>query len=189
LSPKTRILQIATDCVFSGNSDTPYTEKSDHDAIDVYGKTKSLGEVQSKNINHLRCSIIGPEHYRSSFLLEWFLSQKKKSEISGYTNHFWNGITTYHFARICEGIINSNMELPHLQHVLPSDKVTKYDLLNMFSKYYNRNDIEIKPSESEYKVNRILATVNPSANAKIWESAGYSNPPTIEKMIEELSSI
>ena len=38
------ILQIATDCVYSGATGG-YTESSSHDALDVYGKTKSLGEV------------------------------------------------------------------------------------------------------------------------------------------------
>ena len=30
-------------------------------ALDVYGKTKSLGEAYDLNVHHLRCSIIGPE--------------------------------------------------------------------------------------------------------------------------------
>ena len=55
-----RILQIATDCVYSG-AKGHYVESDKHDALDTYGKTKSLGEVSMPNINHLRCSIIGPE--------------------------------------------------------------------------------------------------------------------------------
>ena len=37
---KSRILQIATDCVYSGSKGN-YIEGDKHDAIDVYGKTKS----------------------------------------------------------------------------------------------------------------------------------------------------
>jgi dTDP-4-dehydrorhamnose reductase len=38
-----RVIQIATDCVFSGAHGN-YREDSTHDALDVYGKTKSLGD-------------------------------------------------------------------------------------------------------------------------------------------------
>src|ERR1700722_1108772 len=96
-----RVLQIATDCVFSGRA-SGYDELSAHDPEDVYGKTKSLGEVRSPYVRHLRCSIIGPNGPKS--LLDWFLSQPQGARVAGFTNHFWNGITTLAFARICHGI-------------------------------------------------------------------------------------
>ena len=37
------IIHITTDCVWSGKEGN-YNEDSPHDALDVYGKTKSLGE-------------------------------------------------------------------------------------------------------------------------------------------------
>ncbi|MEY5146150.1 MAG: hypothetical protein RL224_464, partial [Actinomycetota bacterium] len=49
-----KVIQVATDCVFSGLAGG-YTESSPHDPLDVYGKTKSLGEIPSKNVMHLRC--------------------------------------------------------------------------------------------------------------------------------------
>ena len=47
-----------------------YVETDLHDALDVYGKTKSLGECQEPNVYHLRCSIIGPEPKDFKFLIE-----------------------------------------------------------------------------------------------------------------------
>ena len=64
-----RVLQIATDCVYSG-AQGAYVETDLHDALDVYGKTKSLGECQEPNVYHLRCSIIGPEPKDFKFLIE-----------------------------------------------------------------------------------------------------------------------
>ena len=61
------VIQIATDCVYSGATGL-YKESAAHDALDVYGKTKSLGEVPSPAMTHLRCSIIGPENGRSTSL-------------------------------------------------------------------------------------------------------------------------
>ena len=98
------VLQIATDCVYSGTQGR-YLERDKHDALDVYGKTKSLGEVGSPNMHHLRVSIIGPEPLKHVSLMDWFLKQAPGSSITGYTNHQWNGITTLHFARLCHGVI------------------------------------------------------------------------------------
>jgi dTDP-4-dehydrorhamnose reductase len=195
-----QILQIATDCVYSGNTTGFYTESSPHDTTDVYGKTKSLGEISHPNIHHLRCSIIGPEPTKKAFLLEWFLNQPQNAEISGFKNHIWNGITTYHFAKICEGIIENNIELPHLQHIVPynnilgsgwtpADAVDKYRLLQMFAKYYNRSDIVINPIMADKSISRAISTENIELNQKLWQAAKYTGPPSIELMIEEMSNI
>ena len=55
-----RVIQIATDCVFSGRKGH-FLETDAHDAEDVYGRTKSLGEVASNNVMHIRVSTIGRE--------------------------------------------------------------------------------------------------------------------------------
>src|SRR5262245_47600681 len=90
-----RVLQIATDCVFSGTTGG-YTERSEHDALDVYGKTKSLGEAHLSGMHQLRCSIVGPEGRGHVSLLDWFLGQPRGAEVKGFTNHRWNGVTTLH---------------------------------------------------------------------------------------------
>ena len=64
-----RVIQIATDGVFSGESGG-YREDAPHDALDVYGKSKSLGEVPAANVVNLRCSIIG-----AGSLVGWLLEQ------------------------------------------------------------------------------------------------------------------
>ena len=98
-----RVLQIATDCVYSG-ARGDYRESDAHDALDVYGKTKSLGEVHSPMVHHLRCSIIGPELQHHMSLLDWFLGQPEGASLQGFVNHRWNGVTTLHFARLCRAI-------------------------------------------------------------------------------------
>lgn len=182
----THLLQIATDCVYSGLNGH-YYEHDNHDAYDVYGKSKSLGEVQCSNVHNLRCSIIGPEPKDFKFLLSWFLNQKKDSVINGFKNHLWNGLTTLHYAKIVYGIINGEFIPPNVQHIVPLDIVTKYDLLKLFQNYYDRSDILINQHVSEVNVDRTLSTGNSSINNNIWSLAGYSNPLKISKMIKELS--
>lgn len=183
---KINVLQIATDCVYSGSKGS-YIETDQPDALDVYGKTKSLGEVPSSDFMHLRASIIGPETNSQNSLLEWFLSQKNNVSLSGFTNHLWNGVTTLHFAKICQGIIKQDKKLSKLQHIVPSDKVNKYTLLKIFAKAFNRKDLKISPIKAPTSVNRSLGTSHDTINRKLWKNAGYKNPPTIEDMVEELA--
>lgn len=182
----TRVIQIATDCVYSGR-DGNYDERAAHDATDVYGKTKSMGEVRSPKVIHLRCSIIGPEVRGFVSLLAWFLKQDANATLNGYRNHRWNGVTTLHFAKICAGIIRQAPTLPHVQHVVPSGDVTKAELLRSFAREYGRKSVTIKDVDAPTVVDRCLRTTNPELNTALWSAAGYSAPPTVEAMVHELA--
>ena len=180
-----RVLQIATDCVFSGRQGR-YKETDPHDALDVYGKTKSLGEVARPGFHCLRCSIVGPELKAFASLLEWFRHQSTNATIKGFTNHQWNGVTTLHFAALCAGIIKENVPLEGLQHVIPAGTVSKYEMLRLFSEELQRPDIAILPVEAGIVVDRTLDTIDGCRNRRLWAAAGYSDPPSIPQMIAEL---
>jgi len=186
LKIKARVIQIETDCVFSGKRGK-YRENDLHDALDVYGKTKSLGEVYFNNVYHLRCSIVGPEKKSHRSLLDWFLSQNRGAKIQGFINHSWNGITTLHFAKICEGIIKKDIRINHLQHIVPVDSLSKGKLLGIFKKAFGRQDISIKMVKASEEINRTLETNNITLNKKIWRSAGYAKVPSIEAIVKELA--
>ena len=178
------IIQIATDCVYSGATGS-YSELDLHDATDVYGKSKSLGEVPAENVMHIRASIIGPEVGRSTSLLEWFLNQPEGTTLNGFTNHLWNGVTTHHFGKIAAGLIANNFTSFQKAHAIPGNVLSKSDLLRSFASIYNRNDLTINDVLSNLEINRTLSTNNPDLNLKIWEMAGYSTPPTVEEMVAE----
>ena len=182
-----KVIQIATDCVYSGAKGR-YVEADTHDALDVYGKTKSLGEVFKNQIYHLRCSIIGSELRGHKSLLDWFLSQPKGANVNGFTNHQWNGITTLHFAKVCQGIINKKLVLPRLQHVVPGNKISKAKLLKSFAKEFDRQDIIIQDIKAPSIIDRTLSTQNEKLNKEIWRAAGYNTPPSIQEMIKELAN-
>jgi len=183
----TRILQIATDCVYSGSRGA-YVESSPSDALDAYGKTKSLGEVHSPQVHHLRCSIIGPETKGHVSLLDWFLGQPQGAGVNGYTNHQWNGVTTLHFARLCHGLIQHPVALPHLQHIVPTGAISKADLLGCFARDYHRSDLTITPGEARTVIDRTLSTEAADRNRQLWAAAGYSEPPTVPQMVAELAA-
>lgn len=183
----TKVIQIATDCVYSGNKGN-YVETDAHDALDAYGKTKSLGECTSSQVCHLRCSIIGPELKEHRSLLDWFTRQPKGAAVNGYTNHRWNGVTTLQYARICEGIITRDIKLPRLQHVIPSGDITKCEMLKHFGKAFQREDISINPSQAAVIIDRTLKTNNEQLNKELWAAAGYERLPTVPEMISEVAA-
>ena len=180
-----KVIQIATDCVFSG-SKGKYLESNEHDALDVYGKSKSLGEAKGDSMMHLRVSIIGPEVDRNSSLLEWVRNQPKNAEVSGYTDHFWNGITSMHFATIARGIIENDLFEAGVFHVLPQDSTSKCELVTLIAKYLGRSDIKVNPTATGSNINRTLDTSFPAKNKIFWQAAGYDAPPTIEQMVSEV---
>lgn len=124
-----KVIQIETDCVYS-SAQGSYLESAPHDALDVYGKTKSLGEVTSPAVMHVRCSIIGREVGRSTSLVEWVLGQERNANINGYWNHKWNGVTADVFSMICAGIITKGAFRAGLQHLIPANAVTKLEFVS-----------------------------------------------------------
>lgn len=181
-----RVIQIATDGVYSG-AGGPYDELAAHDALDVYGKTKSLGEVRAPSMIHLRCSIIGPELTTARSFLAWALSSPVGARLSGYTAQQWNGITTLHFAKICAGVI-AGAEVDSPQHIVPADSVSKAELLELALAEYGRDDVVVRREPGPSSVDRRLTTTDRDANRRLWRAAGYGSPPTIATMLHELAS-
>ncbi len=158
-----KVLQIGTDCVYSGKGGL-YDENSPHDPLDVYGKSKSLGEVFDGTALIIRCSIIGPElKDQKSFLLEWFFSQPQGGTIGGFEHHLWNGVTTLQFAQICEKIIVSNifdelLQKSYVHHFTPNSTVNKYELMNIFNETFNKELIINQINKPDEKVDRTLTS-------------------------------
>lgn len=177
-----KIYQIATDCVYSGINGN-YDEFSKHDALDVYGKTKSLGEVYKKNFFNIRVSIIGKELNTKNSLVEWFLTNKYSSKIFGFKNHLWNGVTTNVFAELLFTIIKKKIKLPSCFHLVPKNKVNKYMLLNYLKDHFKFKNLSIIKKNSKMKVNRILLTKNQKINNYIWNKSIYKKKLTIKEIV------
>jgi dTDP-4-dehydrorhamnose reductase len=180
-----KTIQIATDCVFDGVKGH-YDETDKHNAFDVYGKTKSLGEVRSEHFLNLRCSIIGLEKDHKKSLLEWFLNQPEHVKVDGFRNHIWNGVSTIAFAKICKGIIENKVWFNGLQHIVPNNIVSKSDMLKVFATVFGRRDIAIRDIDAKDAIDRTISTINNRKNKLLWEIAGYDEIPDVEDMVEEI---
>lgn len=180
LTQPPRIIQIATDCVYDGSQGN-YTEDAFHDPIDVYGKSKSLGEVHAPHFLNLRCSIIGPELKNKFSLLEWFLGQPKGATVKGFTHHLWNGVTTLQFAQLCEQIIlEDTFEIlrskNHCLHYVPNETVNKYQLLKLFKTYFNHEISIVEDNTTGQPVDR-------SIQSQYWDQPVSPMDETIADLV------
>ena len=181
---KIPLIQVGTDCVFSGNQGS-YNELSQYDPIDLYGYSKTLGESKNAFLLTLRCSFIGIELTDKSGLMEWVLNQDKNSIIEGFENHFWNGLTTFHVSKLISGIIKNNNFQSGTFHVIPQALISKMELISAIAKIFDRSDLVIKPTNAKTSVDRTLSTIKRDFNEKVWLDAGYNKPPSINEMLKE----
>jgi dTDP-4-dehydrorhamnose reductase len=182
------VIQIGTDCVYSGKQGS-YLETDPHDPVDLYGKSKSLGEIPYPKLALIRCSIIGFELNSNYSLLNWVLSQKENASVSGYTDQIWNGVTVHHFAKLVAGVVQSDEfdKLVGVHHFLPSNTLSKFELIKNIASSFKRPDLRIQPTKSGINADMTLATNSVETNDLMWKLAGYTTAPSIEEMVLEYS--
>lgn len=157
-----RVIHISTDGVFYGRAEN-YDEDAPCDCTDIYGKTKSLGEAVNPRLLNLRCSIIGPSPYEQGGLYEWFMSQPDNTQVSGYTNHFWNGVSTLQFAELSLTVImgehfDTLRHESHIFHFAPNRLLSKYDLIKLMQTVSNKSITVVPAEHSGGIVRRVLKT-------------------------------
>ena len=173
---RARLIGISTDCVFDGR-DGDYVETDLSNANDLYGRSKSLGEVVENDCLTLRTSIIGRELGTAHSLVEWFLSNRGKS-VRGFVNAIYSGFPTVVFADIIAEVIENHPHLRGLYHV-SSEPLNKYELLKLVRAAY-RVDIEIEP-DADFTIDRSLDST------KFREAVGFV-PTEWSEMIARMAA-
>ena len=137
-----RLIHFSTDCIFSGNKGF-YSENDIPDPIDIYGRSKLLGELDFENTLTIRKSVIGHELISKNGLLEWFLSQNKNVE--GYKNVKFSGTTVLELAILIEKYVIPRSDLRGILNI-SGESITKFDLLKIIADLYDKK-IDIIPNE------------------------------------------
>ena len=168
----TRIIQLSTDCVFSGARGS-YREDDVTDGTSVYDRSKALGELKNDKDLTFRMSIIGPDIDPNGIgLFNWFMSQK--GAVQGWSKAIWNGVSTIELARGIDGAIRQN--LSGLYQFVPNETISKFELLKLFRKVFKRDDIIIEKVDG-LDVNKTLLCTR-----KDFNFAVKSYPEQIEDM-------
>ena len=165
-----RLVHMSTDCVFSGQRGR-YAETDLPDAIDLYGRSKLLGEVSGNRSITLRTSIIGHELQSQHALINWFLAQEGRC--FGHRKAIFSGFPTVVLAEIIRDVIIPRDDLAGVFHVA-AEPISKYDLLKLVADTYGK-EIEIIPDDSvvidrsldSSRFNKITGFVPPSWPAMI----------------------
>ena len=168
-----RLLQVSTDCVFSGR-DGNYTEQSVPDPEDLYGRTKLLGEVVHGPHLTVRTSIIGRELGSSHSLVEWILSQQ--GEANGFVNAIFTGLSTLAFSRVLVALVDLR-DIHGLLHVA-GERVNKYELLALVVKHFGL-DLTVRRHEDFYSDRSLVA--------QPFRELGIS-VPSMEEMVAEMAA-
>ena len=166
-----RLIQISTDCIFSGKKGM-YCEIDESDANDLYGKSKFIGEIHdSPSAITLRGSFIGHELGSKIELIDWFLSQS--DTVKGYKKAIFSGLPTVELARIVEQYVLPKPELKGLYHV-SADPIDKMSLLQLVAKEYGSN-VELIPDEK--------VTIDRSLDSSLFRKITGYTPPSWPDLI------
>lgn len=150
-----RMIHASTDGVFSGKEGN-YAIDDPRDATDDYGFSKILGEAiaEPDKAIVLRTSIIGPGGSRGGGLINWLL--KQSGRVNGFTNHYWNGITTLEWSKVCHELIAG--ALPQTHSILQptcAEPVSKLQVIESILDVW-KVPVEVCPAEAPHGVNRTL---------------------------------
>lgn len=171
-----KLINISTDCVFSGKKGN-YSEADFVDAEDLYGKSKFLGEVRGKNCLTIRTSIIGREIFTNHSLLEWFLNVRDQT-VKGFTRAIFSGFPTEVLSEIIKMILQNYSQLEGLYHV-SSEPINKYDLLCLIKDKFKLKT-EIIPYD-DFVIDRSLDST------RFKELTGFKSPGW-EEMIDRMAN-
>jgi dTDP-4-dehydrorhamnose reductase len=165
-----RVLQISTDCVFSGMRGN-YTEIDSPDPVDLYGRTKLLGELNRPSTLTLRTSIIGWQLNTYTSLLGWFASQRGL-RTKGYRHAIYSGFSTAVLSNLIGDILETRKDLTGLYHV-SSPPISKFDLLTRLRNALGWTDITIDADEQFYCDRSLVGTRFSAATG--WMSPSWDD--------------
>jgi dTDP-4-dehydrorhamnose reductase len=170
---RARLIHIGTDCVFNGKAGN-YADDSPSTAEDIYGKSKSLGEVAYPHCVTLRTSIIGHELKGHHGVVDWFLRQK--GTVKGYARAIFTGFPTVELSRIISDYVIPNRSLSGVYNV-SAEPCSKYRLLQLVKERYGL-DVEVVPTD-EVIIDRSLDST------RFRSLTGY-RPPAWEALVERM---
>jgi dTDP-4-dehydrorhamnose reductase len=171
-----RLIQISTDCVFSGRGSL-YKETDPPDPEDLYGRSKLLGEVAGEGCLTVRTSMIGRELGTDRGLVEWVLSQRGRT-VRGFRRAVFSGLTTLELSRIICEVAERHRDLHGLWHVA-AEPISKLELLHLIRETYSLN-LTIEPTDQP--------AIDRSLDGARFRAATGLTAPSWPQMIREMAA-
>jgi dTDP-4-dehydrorhamnose reductase len=170
-----RLIHLSTDCVFSGEKGR-YREEDRPDPVDLYGRSKLLGEVVGEGALTLRTSMIGLGLQRKTSLVDWFLMQSGR--VQGYRHALFSGLTTRELGRVIGELLEKHAQASGLYHVSAAP-ISKLELLAKLRERLALK-VELVPVD-EPRIDRSLDST------RFRRVFGYA-PPSWDEMLDGLAA-
>lgn len=171
-----RLVHMSTDCVFSGHKGA-YSLDDVPDPVDLYGRTKLLGETPDGPALTIRTSIVGRQIAGRTGLFEWILSSRGRT-VRGFRRAIYTGLTTMALARIIGTVLVDHQGLEGVWQVA-SAPITKLDLMARLNELLGLG-IDIQPDDT-FHCDRSLD------GSRFLETTGI-RVPSWDQMLEEFAA-
>lgn len=147
------MIHITTDRLFEGREGS-YTGGTSYDELDVYGRTKSLGEPE--NCLVIRTSIIEEERHHKRSLIQWAKSQAGK-EVRGFVNRSRNKLMCLEFAKMVLRLIARESRWTRERYLSAPKVITKLEVLRLMSEVFQIY-LKLRSPETPVPCHRTLVT-------------------------------
>jgi len=185
-STKGRLIYISSDSVFDGEKQRAYIETDLVSPLNVYAKTKVLGENYVHAMNNglvLRTNIIGCTQKDKISFAEWVLNSLKNYEpLKLFHDIYFSPLHVDDLSLIIEKIINN--PIFGLYHCTSNDSISKYDFGMKMAEIFqlsNSNINRISVDTVELKASR---PKNMALNStKLSSKLQYDFPRAIDSIV------
>jgi dTDP-4-dehydrorhamnose reductase len=167
------LIHFSTDCVFSGREGN-YSQDHIPDPVDLYGRSKLLGEVSENGIT-VRSSLIGRELGSQNGLVEWFLTNRGKS-VDGFRRAIFSGFTTHEMSNVVRMLVERKPVTNGLWQVA-ADPISKLDLISRIDDQAGTG-IKIRPNDK--------VVCDRSLNGEMFSQTTGYRAPSWDDMIKSM---
>lgn len=183
-----RLIYISTDSVFDGKKQGAYSEADSVNPLNVYAKTKLMGEklVLSKNNGLvLRTNIIGWTQGANTSFAEWVLkSLIDNTPLNLFYDVHFSPLTVYDLSLIIEKIVKQ--PLFGLYHCASSDSISKYDFGKKMAKIFQLSCTNINRVSVDKMTFKAIRPKNMALNVKKISSDLKYNLASVEDSLKSL---
>ena len=197
------LIHISTDYVFDGSKDVPYKEFDETNPLNVYGKSKLLGEKLIQKFTDkyviIRVSWVY-SHYGNNFLNTILEKSKSEEELNIVDDQIGGPTSTVQIARaleiICKQILDHEKPFG-IYHLSGEPYISWYkfakDIVSIATDYNLIKDTVIKPiSSDDFQSFAIRPKYSGLSNEKIKSIANnisFSYQECLEEIINEKSKM
>lgn len=165
-----RLIQVSTDCVFSGPG--PHSESDRPDGRGIYALSKLVGEVTRPPHLTIRTSFIGSG--RRGLLAD--LQARRGQTVSASFNALWTGHTAPAIARLLVHLAAERPDVTGLLHV-PAETISRPHLVDLVSRRFDLG-IAVEGTEVPAEDRRLIS--------ERWDTLDLAHLPPFYQQLADM---